>query len=588
MIRKFFGFLGKHKIWTIVVLVVLAGGGYWGYVKWTGNQTTVRYITAAATKGMLSTTISGTGQVSMSDQIEVKPKASGDIVSVKVVVGQEVKTGDVLVQLDATDAIKSVRDARTALESAQLSLTKLKKPATELELLQAENSLLSMRESKQQSEDALAKAYDDGFNTVANVFLDMPSIMTGLENLLYDNDLDRLYDNVDWYFNQVVGYDIDEYDRATRYRNDVNNAYKLAEKSYLKNFDDYKAASRNSGTSTIESLISETYDTTKLMAETVKNVSNFIDYVKNVVENSQSAPFPTTVSTHQNNLSSYTSKTNSHLVNLLSIKNSIVNSKSSIASANRSIAEKVASLADLKAGADALDIRSQELSVQQKQNALVDAQNTLADYTVRAPFDGVMATVDVKKGDSASAGTAIGTLITKQRIATVTLNEVDAAKIKLGQKVNLTFDAIDGLNITGEVAQVDSLGTVSQGVVSYNIKIKFDIQDDRVKSGMSVNATITTETKLDVIMVASGAVKTLGDSSYVEILKDGVLSKQTVVTGITDDVNTEIISGLNEGDEVVSQTISSSNSKKTSSSGSSSKSSSNNRNGGFIMGGPPM
>jgi HlyD family secretion protein len=125
------------------------------------------------------------------------------------------------------------------------------------------------------------------------------------------------------------------------------------------------------------------------------------------------------------------------------------------------------------------------------------------------------------------------------------------------------------------------LGTVSQGVVTYNVKVAFDTQDSRVRSGMSVSAAIINNVKTDVLTVPVAAVKSSGDTSYVEVLpgvsataaasilgvsgtgNGGSLTvtsatppqQQAVVTGISDGTNTEIVSGLNEGDQVVSRTI---------------------------------
>ena len=162
-----------------------------------------------------------------------------------------------------------------------------------------------------------------------------------------------------------------------------------------------------------------------------------------------------------------------------------------------------------------MTIRAKKIAVQQKEDALTSAKETLADYSIRAPFAGVIASVDIQKGDSISNGTIAATLITKQRIAEISLNEVDAAKIKIGQKVTLTFDAVEDLTLTGEVSEVNTLGTVSQGVVSYTIKIAFDTQDERIKPGMSTSATIITEIKQDILIIPSSAIKTLGNSSYV-------------------------------------------------------------------------
>lgn len=210
------------------------------------------------------------------------------------------------------------------------------------------------------------------------------------------------------------------------------------------------------------------------------------------------------------------------------------------------------------------------------QNKLRDVTETMADYTVVAPFDGVAGKVSTQRFADAASGSAVVTLITTQQVATISLNEVDVAKIKVGQKATLKFDAIDGLSIAGEVAEVSPLGTASQGVVNYDVKIAFDSQDDRVKIGMSVSVSIVTDVKADVLAVANSAVKSLGDQHYVETLdatsstkagSDGLITTSAtpkrvfVQTGVSNESLTEIIDGLKEGDSVIVQTVKSSSTK---------------------------
>ena len=142
----------------------------------------------------------------------------------------------------------------------------------------------------------------------------------------------------------------------------------------------------------------------------------------------------------------------------------------------------------------------------------------------------------------------------------------------MGDKAILTFDAVDGLSIAGQVTEIDTIGTVSQGVVSYNVKITFATQDSRIKPGMSVSANVITETKQNVLTVPNSAVKTKSGNYYVLVLgqkedltsssaNQGFVSavaplQKTVQIGVADDTNTEIISGLSEGDQVVVRTIS--------------------------------
>jgi HlyD family secretion protein len=158
-------------------------------------------------------------------------------------------------------------------------------------------------------------------------------------------------------------------------------------------------------------------------------------------------------------------------------------------------------------------------------------------------------------------------------MATITLNEVDVAKVRVGQRATMTFDAIDELTITGKVTSVDTVGTVSQGVVTYTVEIGLDTDDQRIKPGMSVSASIITDVKQDTLLVPNSAVKSSNGSYYVEMFSTPLIStssttpslqgtpskiapnKITIEVGISNDSDTEIISGVKEGDQVVTKTI---------------------------------
>lgn len=548
----------RHKIISLIVLAALIGGGYYGYNKLTGGKVQTSYVTSAVLKGTLITSVSSSGQISASNQVDIKAKASGNIIKVNVIDGQAVKSGQIIVQLDATDAYKTIRDANTSLASAKLAMEKLKQPSDQLSLTQAENALFQAKQSKQNAEDDLAKAYDDGFNTIANAFLDLPNIITGLHDILFNYTFGTTQQNIDFYADNVKDND----PAILNYKNDALDSYNQARVDYDRNFITYKAADRLSDKATIENLLDQTYNTAKNMADAVKSINNFIQFYEDNLSKRSILP-PAAAATQLSSLNTYTGKTNTQLSNLLAIRQTIQTDKETILSSGRAITEKTQSLEKLKAGTDPLDIKSQELTIEQRQNSLYDAQRVLVDYTVRAPFDGVIAAVNLKVGDSAS-GAAIATIITEQHIAEISLNEVDMAKIKIGNKVTLTFDAIDGLSVSGEVAGIDALGAVSQGVVTYNVKIIFDTQDQRVKSGMSTNATIITAAKIDVLTVPNAAVKTDLGGSYVQILDStGNPQNITVQIGLVNDTETEITSGLNESDKVITQTVNSAAAKAT-------------------------
>lgn len=555
----------EHWLISVLLAVGLVGGG-WYWLGKSSGQVPPKYVLGTVTKGTLIVSVSGSGQVSSSNQVDVKPKVGGDVVKVSVKNGDLVKAGAVLISLNAREALKSVRDAEASLASAKLSLDKIKQPADDLAKLQAEHSLAQAEESKQNAQTDLAKAYDDGFNSVTSAFLGLPTVMTGMQSLLFDSTIEKPQSNINWYVNAGQNWNV----ALATEKDEVQTKYYAARTKYETVFANYKNTDRTAAPAEIENLIIQSYDTVKAIADSIKTTHNYIDGVRDNLQQ-YGKTIPAAVTTQQNTLDTYTGSANGYLTNLLNLKQTIKNSKLAITNADRTIAEKTESLKKLNAGTDPLDIQSAELSVVQRVNALRDAQEKLADYSVRAPIDGAVANLTLKKGDSASSGTAAAVIVGQQRLAQISLNEVDVAKIKIGNKATLKFDAISGLNISGLVADIDAIGTVNQGVVTYNVKIAFDSQDDRVKPGMSVSAAIITEEKTDVLLVANSAVKQSGGAHYVEMPNEilpanavgtnggvnfmAAPRQQDVVLGSANAAQTEIVSGLNEGDVVVVRTI---------------------------------
>jgi RND family efflux transporter MFP subunit len=245
---------------------------------------------------------------------------------------------------------------------------------------------------------------------------------------------------------------------------------------------------------------------------------------------------------------------------------------------------------------DKIDLAEAKIVQSQKSldASLADYRNTQSEALKRkvtAPIAGTINEINIKNGDDLSrtssnsttnAPIIIGDLETLK--ALVEVNEVDISKISIGQEVALKFDALDSLTVSGKVEKIDALGVVAQGVVTYNVTVGLDALDERIKPQMSVTASIISNSKEDVLIIPTSAITTEGDNYFVEILNNGMIpQKIQVQIGMSNDTQTEITSGLNVGDKVVTQKIESSSSSL--SSGSSNQ---NNSSGfGSIMGGPP-
>src|SRR3989344_8127988 len=231
MLKKCFKLISHHKIITGLAMLVLLGGGYFGYQALRGDSQETKYVLSLVQKGTITSAVSGSGQVSVSNQVEVKAKVSGDVIYVGAVSGQAVGVGTLLVQLDARDAQRSVRDAEISLESAKLTLQKMKG---------SRGGEYVLRSVKEKAADDLKKSYDDGFNTVSNAFLDLPDIITGLKNLVFGTDFGGSTWNIDYYANSVKDYD----QRTFSIKTGTADSYKTARQKFDSALTDYKSVSR--------------------------------------------------------------------------------------------------------------------------------------------------------------------------------------------------------------------------------------------------------------------------------------------------------------------------------------------------------
>ncbi len=547
-------FIKKHKKISLIAILISAAGGYYFLKPDAVSQTQTVYTYGAVETGAIMQTVSGTGQVSPARETALKSKTAGKILEVAVVAGQSVKAQDVIARIDDDDAQDAVYDARAALESAQIALDELYDPVDDLTLTQAENALVQAKESLASDQDDLAQSYKQGFTSAASAFSGLSAIISGLQDIVagassYVTQSNPTY--LDYYADAIKDYD----SQASLLVAQSAAAWRQTKDQYDRNFTDYKKTSRESSNEEIENLINQTYETAKLAQEALKNTTTLIQRYKDVME-SQNLTAQTFSETHLSSLSSYTTQNNSNLSNLLSAKQAIADAGSTVINAERTLDEKTKSLDKLKQAPDESDIKSKTLAVEQKQRALDAAREALADCIITAPFDGVVAAIDIKTGDEISSGASVATIITGNQVASITLNEVDIAKVEAGQKAALSFSAVDGLTITGKVAQVGVMGSVSQGVVSYEVVIALDEVNPQVKSGMSVSAAVITQIKQNVLLVPSTAVKTANDGSAYVLMEpsgegaDAVPREQAVSIGLSDDQNTEIISGINEGDRV--------------------------------------
>jgi multidrug efflux pump subunit AcrA (membrane-fusion protein) len=244
------------------------------------------------------------------------------------------------------------------------------------------------------------------------------------------------------------------------------------------------------------------------------------------------------------------------------------------------------------------DYKNQSGVISQAQAALQAASlnyQATQDAIVTAPIDGAVANLSVAVGSgvkassgsnnsnsssnsstsssnsssssssSSSTGSTVLVLGNFSQLSVVaSVNEVDIPKLQVGQKATITLDAFSDKTYVGKVTSIDSVGTASSGVVTYNVYITLIAPPSTIHSGMTASVIIQTDRRDNVVTVPLAAVQTSSGSSYVRVMKNGKVSQVDVTTGISSDTETEITSGINEGDVVVTS-VSTANTKASSS-----------------------
>jgi multidrug efflux pump subunit AcrA (membrane-fusion protein) len=210
--------------------------------------------------------------------------------------------------------------------------------------------------------------------------------------------------------------------------------------------------------------------------------------------------------------------------------------------------------------------KNQEAVINQAQVALNNSwlEYQLTSAVITAPTDGVITSLMYAPGMSIGS-LDTGSSESNQKVATiktqglpivsVNLSEIDVSRVELGQKATITLDSIADKTFTGKVMGVDRIGETSSGVTQYPALIQLDSSAEEILPNMTVTAQIVIARKDQALLVPSGVVKTQGGQSYVMVLVDNKEQAVAVETGLTSDTQTEIVSGLSEGDLVVNSSL---------------------------------
>lgn len=506
----FRGFSKKKKIMVtvcaIAVLTIIVIGVSSGKTK---NSMVVTGTESIAEKRDITSTITGSSVVKPKDQYSITALVSGDVISANFEQGDIVTEGDILYQIDSSDAQNSIESADISYRRSQMDYDKAQKNYNNLTIKAPFSGTVRNLSVKAGDSVAvgtkIADIYDDSSLTLTVPFND-----TDAQNILPgDSARVRISSNGEILNGTVI---------------------RVAPSGY--------ATTGNMIVRTVKIKVSNPGALTNTETATAE-VGNFSSSDKGTFEYASSKTI--------------TSEASGEIDNVYILEGTKVSLGAAIVHIDSdTVSDNLTS--------SSLSLRSSALS---RENAM----DRLDDYTITAPISGTVVTKNIKAGDkldNSNMSTEMAVIYDMSGLeCELSVDELDIKNVEVGQSVIITSDAVDGKVYHGEVQSISVNGTTLNGVTTYPVTIIITDFDEDLLPGMNIDVEITTSKAKDVLTIPLTAVNR-GNVVYIKGEKTNNTDKAPegyksvrIETGIYNNEYIEIKSGLKEGDTVYTPTTSS-------------------------------
>jgi len=201
------------------------------------------------------------------------------------------------------------------------------------------------------------------------------------------------------------------------------------------------------------------------------------------------------------------------------------------------------------------DSRLAEAMVDRANASLEEEDIQLSYANITAPIDGIVAFVSTQEGETVVASLNAPTFVTlidlRKLEMTVYVDETDIGRIKVGQDALFTVDTYSEKFFKGKVREIHPKAVIKDNVVNYEVILDIEKKNiSKLRPEMTANVVITTGTRKNVITIPKSAIKRSGKKTFTVMEDNGKLIDRSVVLGWRDGRIIEVVSGLNEGEQV--------------------------------------
>ncbi|MEY4722622.1 MAG: hypothetical protein RLZZ324_135 [Candidatus Parcubacteria bacterium] len=511
----------RHIPLFLLVIGVAALGiaSVFAYQTFMTDHARADFATANVTRADIVRDVSFTGIVAPSTSADLSFERAGMVSSVAVKAGDKVVKGQVLATLSAADIAAQVEQARAAVLAAQARLDAMRR-GTRPEALAVQDAQVATAESAAREArtglvDKVVSAYataDDAVHGKADPFFIGP---------LGPNP--RLsYDPLDASLTA---------DLASR---------RVTVEAMMKDWQ----ASVRALTASGDVLATSADAKTRLT-----DISAFLEECAHALDRTTVAANPALA---QATLDGYKAGISAARASVNGAVSALSGGEEKIRTSTAMLALSKSQQTLAAAPATAEDVAAQDAAVRQSQAALDAANAQLAKAALRSPVSGTVAHVNVSAGETASPSVIAVSVLAGDRFEIDALaSEDQIASFSVGDGANVTLDAYGaGEAFKATVTRVDPAPATRAGQTGYPVIIRFDVDDARVKVGMTANAVIRGASKTGVLVIPRGSLLEGASGAEALRLTAGRFIRVPVKTGISSSSAVEITDGLAEGDVV--------------------------------------
>ena len=505
----------KSVIASIVILVIIS------FFVFRGKNALGEYESEIVSKKDLKKTVLANGTVVSGVDLNLAFKTSGIVRSLPVKVGQKVKAGQVLAQLDNKNEAAGLAQASGSLAQARASLqkvldgvsseeVKVAQTAADAAKVTLDNAKLALESTKAQQALLVANAKKQLLNSsfeavpsLSNQNSTSPTI-TGTYNSSIEGQYIITQEGESFTVSgmEVMG--------SQRFHRSLPLPLPLGTRGLYVTFPSTNINTNDTWTVNIPNTLSPSY---------VTNLNNFnqaVDTQRNV----------------------------------------LLNAENTVKSAESAYNQALAQVDAKKAVARPAEVALARAQVQAAQGQVAAAAAVYENTVLRAPADGTITSIDIKLGEQA---TALKGIVRLQNLDSLhvesNISEANIAQLQPGQKTTYTFDSFGADKMfVGVVELIDPASVIVSGVVNYKVTTSLPQVPD-IRSGMTANMVILTSEKTDIIAIPSRAITTIDGKKTVKVLKnkeEKIVEEREIQTDMEDSAGqVEITSGLTEGEEII-------------------------------------